>query len=150
MLILICQESVFNKMAPSFDCVVSSLLCAEENSSVFGDDDDGLVVDYGVLEYEDRLHQRRHQVGNQTYGEEIFTGLLMPSEECLALMIDKEREHLPASDYFKRLKNGDLDLGTRREAVDWIRKVGPLLTRSLFPDPFFCPSMAAFNSFFFL
>lgn len=32
-------------------------------------------------------------------------------DECLALMIKKESEHLPASDYFKRLRNAHFDFG---------------------------------------
>ncbi|KAI7995627.1 hypothetical protein LOK49_LG11G02885 [Camellia lanceoleosa] len=44
------------------------------------------------------------------------------SDECLALMVKKEFEHLPNSGYLNRLRNGDLDLGARKEAVDWIGK----------------------------
>ncbi|CAI9116183.1 OLC1v1017267C1 [Oldenlandia corymbosa var. corymbosa] len=113
------------KMAPSFDCV-SSLLCAEENSSVFGDDDDDVVIDNGLMEEFDDSWNRRslhHSLGNRNCGEEIFTGFPLPGEEYVVSMIDKECQHLPATDYLKRMKNGDLDLGTRLEAVDWITKV---------------------------
>ncbi|KAL3514249.1 hypothetical protein ACH5RR_026966 [Cinchona calisaya] len=115
-------------MAPSFDCAMSSLLCAEDNSSVFGDDGDE-VFEYGVVmeDFDDRWHQGKYQMDNQNMGfygrEEILIGLPLPSEEVLALMIKKECEHLPASDYLKRLKNGDLDLAARQGAIDWIKKV---------------------------
>ncbi|KAL3504846.1 hypothetical protein ACH5RR_034687 [Cinchona calisaya] len=109
-------------MAPSFDYAMSSLLCAEDNISVFGDDDDDEVFDMG--EFEDRCHQEKLQM-NGFYGEEILNGLTLPmlSEECLVLMIKKECEHLPASDYLKRLKNGDLDFDARQGAIDWIKQV---------------------------
>lgn len=116
-------------MAPSFDCATSSLLCSEDNSSVFGDDGDE-VYEYGVVmeEFDDRWIQGKHQINNQNlggfYGQETLIGLPLPSEECLALMIKKECEHLPASDYLERLKNGDLNLGARQSAIDWIKKVG--------------------------
>ncbi|CDP11478.1 unnamed protein product [Coffea canephora] len=115
-------------MAPSFDCSMSSLLCAEDDSSVFGDDGDE-VFDYGVVteEFDDIWHQGKHQKNNQNMGfyggKEILIGLPLPSEEFLALMIKKECEHLPATDYLKRLKNGDLDLGARQIAMDWVKKV---------------------------
>ncbi|KAJ6730293.1 CYCLINS [Salix viminalis] len=47
----------------------------------------------------------------------------MQSDECLVLMVEKECQHLPSGDYLKRLRNGDLDMGARKEAVDWIAKV---------------------------
>lgn len=38
-------------------------------------------------------------------------------------MVEKESQHLPAADYLKRLRTGDLDLGARRQTVEWIVKV---------------------------
>ncbi|KAF5938502.1 hypothetical protein HYC85_022761 [Camellia sinensis] len=38
-------------------------------------------------------------------------------------MVKKEFKHLPNSGYLNRLRNGDLDLGARKEAVDWIGNV---------------------------
>ncbi|KAG6774124.1 hypothetical protein POTOM_021473 [Populus tomentosa] len=103
-------------MAPSFDCTVSSLLCAEDNNSIFDDND---CYDATVEEFEATWHHGNHQIQNQNSG----WWLPMQSEECLVLMVEKECQHLPSGDYLKRLRNGDLDLGGRKEAVDWIAKV---------------------------
>ncbi|KAL2907192.1 Cyclin-D4-1 [Bienertia sinuspersici] len=37
-------------------------------------------------------------------------------------MIEREREYLPKEDYLKRLRCGELDMGIRGEAFDWIFK----------------------------
>ncbi|EOA21164.1 hypothetical protein CARUB_v10001512mg [Capsella rubella] len=44
------------------------------------------------------------------------------SEDIILEMIEKERQHSPRDDYLKRLRNGDLDLTLRRQALDWIWK----------------------------
>ena len=38
--------------------------------------------------------------------------------------MEKEWDHLPNGDYVNRLRSGDLDFGARKEAIDWIEKVG--------------------------
>lgn len=113
-------------MAPNMDCAVSSLLCAEDNNSIFYSEDDD--VGYGFVEelVEDRWYPRNHRNGQENrrcYGEESLTGLPLQSDECLALMIRRECEHMPAGDYLERLRNGDLDIGARDEILDWIAKV---------------------------
>jgi cyclin D1/2/4 len=112
-------------MAPSFDCTVSSLLCAEDNNSIFDDND---CYDATVEELEATWHHGNHQIQNQNSG----WWLPMQSEECLVLMVEKECQHLPSGDYLKRLRNGDLGLGARKEAVDWIAKVGSFLFLFIF------------------
>ncbi|KAK2992099.1 hypothetical protein RJ640_023482 [Escallonia rubra] len=111
-------------MAPSFDCVASSLLCAEDNNGIFYDDDDyGLVDDFEATWH----HQRNHEPSNQnlsSYSEECLKGLPLQSDECLALMVERECEHLPENGYLERLRNGGVDLGARQEVVDWIGKKG--------------------------
>ncbi|XP_059631270.1 cyclin-D2-1-like [Cornus florida] len=111
-------------MAPSFDCAVLSLLCAEDNSSIFDDDD----VANGSLgeDFEPTWNHRNHRMSNQNQGfdgGESLNGLPVQTDECLALMVRRECEHLPSGDYLNRLRNGDLDLGARMEVVDWIFKV---------------------------
>ncbi|KAJ4827418.1 hypothetical protein Tsubulata_034307 [Turnera subulata] len=109
-------------MAPSFDCAASSLLCAEDNESIFDDNEcSGAVVE----EFEAAWHHRDHRIRCQDRGFDGGDGGLLtaPSEECLALMIEKESRHLPSTDYLQRLRTGDLDLGDRKEAADWIGKV---------------------------
>ncbi|XP_052188569.1 cyclin-D4-2-like [Diospyros lotus] len=105
-------------MAPSFDCAVSSLLCAED---IFCDE-----VDFGAVEegFEPSWNQMENNQNQNFDGEELLLrGLPMQSDECLALMVKRESEHLPASDYLNRLRTGALDLGARREAIEWIGKV---------------------------
>lgn len=108
-------------MAPSFDSAVSSLLCAEDKS-IFDDSDYGGLVE----EFEETTtwYHRNHRshVQNRSFGNGV--GLPLQSDECLASMVEKECQHLPNTDYLKRLRSGDLDLGARKEAVDWIYKVG--------------------------
>ncbi|PRQ21284.1 putative cyclin A2 [Rosa chinensis] len=107
-------------MAPSFDCAVSSLLCAEDN--LFYDND------FGSLRVEvesEEVTWNRHRNNNQNRGfdNDEEDGLpLQSSDEYLASIIEKESHHLPRVDYLKRLQSGDLDLGARNEAVDWIQK----------------------------
>jgi len=102
-------------MEPSFD-YLSNLLCTEEDSSVFDD------AEYGGSRevYEDSWHRR-----NQQRSGGIPNELHMPlqSEECLVLMLEKERQQWHGADYLNRLKFGDLDFGARNEAIDWIQKV---------------------------
>ncbi|KAG5541845.1 hypothetical protein RHGRI_021628 [Rhododendron griersonianum] len=106
-------------MAPSFDC----LLCGEDNIGIFSDEfGDGDLVD----EIEPIWNQGHHFTNNQKGncdGEESLTWLPMQSDECLDSLLKRESDHLPKSDYLNRLRNGDLDLVARREAVDWIGKV---------------------------
>ncbi|CAK7347227.1 unnamed protein product [Dovyalis caffra] len=95
-------------MAPSFDCAVSNLLCAEDNNSILDDND---YCDATVEEFEATWHHGHNRIQNQNGGGD---GGGCQCREC---------QHLPNGDYLKRLRNGDLDLGARKEAVDWIAKV---------------------------
>ncbi|XP_010272942.1 PREDICTED: cyclin-D3-1-like [Nelumbo nucifera] len=109
-------------MVPSFDCSASSLLCAEDNNSFmcFEDIDDGAENEFGVG-WQQQDHRTDHQ--NQSFsGLEFSIGFPLQSEECLSLMVERECQHLPRDDYLSRLRRGDLDLGVRREAIDWIQK----------------------------
>ncbi|KAF2299768.1 hypothetical protein GH714_003251 [Hevea brasiliensis] len=109
-------------MAPSFDCAVSSLLCADDNNSIFDDNDSfGAVIE----QFEATWHHKNHRIYHQdrSSGGGGDGELPMPSNECLALMVEKECQHLPNVGYLKRLRRGDLDLGARKEAIDWMGKV---------------------------
>ncbi|GFY96095.1 hypothetical protein Acr_11g0004010 [Actinidia rufa] len=113
-------------MVPSFDCTVPSLLCCEDKNSIFCDE-----VDFGALgeKFEPISHHLNHQSNNQNQrfdSEEASNGLPTQSDELLSLMVERECEHMPASDYLKRLRNGDLDLEARSEAIDWIGKMDHL------------------------
>lgn len=105
-------------MAISYDCVGSSLLCPEDNNSIMGFDGED-DVEEGVLEgkYQHGYHQR------QCLLVDYLMGFPRQTDECLALMVERECQHLPKADYMSRLQNGALDLSRRRDAVDWIWKV---------------------------
>ena len=111
-------------MAPSFDCAVSSLLCAEDNS-IFYDNDyfgGGAEVEEFGTTWNHRCYRNWNQ--NRVFNGVDEDGLPLQSEESVASMVEKERKHLPNANYLKRLQSGDLDLEARKEAVDWIEKVG--------------------------
>ncbi|GFY94065.1 similar to CYCLIN D4;1 [Actinidia rufa] len=100
----------------SFDCSASNLLCTETNLCF--DALDSVTTD-------DQTHQTNNQnLGLGSDRSEPLIGLPLLSEESFYLMIERERQHLPGDDYLKRLRSGGLDLGVRREAFDWIWKVG--------------------------
>ncbi|XP_054789066.1 cyclin-D4-2-like [Prosopis cineraria] len=100
-------------MAPSFDCV-STLLCAEDDS-IFDDTDNGATME--PLEVSCGFHSRN------LYFHDRDDRLPLQGDECLARMVQKECDHLPAGDYLDRLRTAALDFGARKEAVDWIEKV---------------------------
>ncbi|XVF36613.1 hypothetical protein REPUB_Repub19eG0072200 [Reevesia pubescens] len=111
-------------MAPSFDCAVSSLLCAEDNNSIFYDHNEYFGGGAEVEEFGATWNHRYYRNLNQN---RVFNGVdedgLPLQSEFLALMVEKEHQHLPNADYLKRLQSGDLDLTARKEAVEWIGKV---------------------------
>jgi len=107
-------------MAPSFDCF-SSLLCAEDNI-IFDENDRGGLVEELEDTWEHPIYDRNHsQIQNL---DVQYVSFPLPSEECLRLMMESELHHLPNGDYVSRLRSGDLDIGSRTEAIDWIEKVG--------------------------
>ncbi|KAL9234689.1 hypothetical protein vseg_009528 [Gypsophila vaccaria] len=95
-------------MVPSFDYAMSSLLCAEENESIFDD----------IIDDNNNINNNNNNVWDDK--NENF---ILQSEECLSSMFEKERQYFCGVDYLKRLRFGDLDLLSRNEAVDWIHKV---------------------------
>ncbi|CAD6245534.1 unnamed protein product [Miscanthus lutarioriparius] len=104
-------------MAPScYDVAASMLLCAEEHSSILC-----------FEEEEEELEAVGRKRGRSPdYGDDFGVDLFPPqSEECVAGLVEKEREHMPRADYGERLRGGGggVDLCVRREAIDWIWKV---------------------------
>lgn len=123
-------KGIFLVMAPSFDLAVSNLLCAEENC-IFDNndgDDETVVEEFVMAPYYLRTGRNRNY--RRGGGGE---GLPFMSDECLIEMVEKEAQHLPVDGYLVKLQNGELDVGARKEAVDWIEKVGgSLLVESRF------------------
>ncbi|GAB2290741.1 hypothetical protein Dimus_025014 [Dionaea muscipula] len=112
-------------MAPSFDYAGSSLLCTEEESSIFEDDIDGGADNSSMVLVGHRYH--RFCCGEQGLdcGEGVIGlfPMMMQSEDSLGLLLERELEHLPCGDYLNRLRCGHLHLLDRKQAVDWIWKV---------------------------
>ncbi|KAL0461407.1 UNVERIFIED_CONTAM: Cyclin-D2-1 [Sesamum latifolium] len=105
----------------SFDCgAAADLLCDEETKGLCFDDGDL------VEPFNDQSHQTNGEKGmsfsNGRSDSEPLILLPCLSEECIGWMVEREREHLPADDYLKRLRSGELDMSLRREALDWMFK----------------------------
>lgn len=108
-------------MAPSVvDC---ALICAEENESIYD-----VEEEEGFESTTTWHHPKRNLQPNQSFhcqdSSSSFSGFPLQSDDCLALMVKRECQHLPSTDYLRRLRNGDINIGARQEAVDWIEKVG--------------------------
>ncbi|TVU05511.1 hypothetical protein EJB05_48677, partial [Eragrostis curvula] len=107
-------------MAPScYDVAASMLLCAEDNSSILWLEEE---------EEEAAVEAVGTKRGRSPSWEDDFGADLFPpqSEECVAGLVERERAHMPRSDYGERLRGGDgdgVDFCVRREAVHWIWKV---------------------------
>jgi cyclin D1/2/4 len=108
-------------MAEIFDSATSNLLCSENNSTCFDDDLEFKDVfdGSGISPSWDYTNLNLDNVGSES-----FVCFVAQSEEIVKVMVEKEKDHLPRDDYLMRLRSGDLDLSVRREALDWIWKVG--------------------------
>lgn len=108
-------------MADIFDLEPSALLCEESNDLCFDDlGNDGGVIDDDV----DDLAGAQ-KVNNQYFSgsrSEPLIHLLAQSDEAFASMVERESKYLPKDDYLSRFRCGELDLGARKEAFDWIWK----------------------------
>ncbi|KAJ8539492.1 hypothetical protein K7X08_013744 [Anisodus acutangulus] len=100
-------------MSLNMDSSISSLLCTEDNNTIFDNEYDDVTT----------CHQNSQQKREMFYGEEKFTVLPLLNDECVALMIEKECEHMPCGGYFEKLRYGDLDFEARNEILDYISKV---------------------------
>nr|CAD1826968.1 unnamed protein product [Ananas comosus var. bracteatus] len=103
-------------MASIFDSAASILLCAEDNKSILGFDDEELENAHGYG-HGWVLRER----------SDFYGGFLMDfplqSDECVGLLVERESEHMPRGDYVGRILSGALDPSVRRDAIDWIWKV---------------------------
>ncbi|XP_062194873.1 cyclin-D4-2-like [Phragmites australis] len=101
-------------MAPScYDVAASMLLCAEDNSSILC-----------LEEVEEAVEVAGSKRGWSPDGDDFGVDFFPPqSEECVADLVEREREHMPRADYGERLRGGGGVLCVRREAIDWIWKV---------------------------
>lgn len=100
------QQSTF--IEADFPMADSDLLCNEETKSFVFDD-----------------HPLIHHGAKQ--GIESPEALPCLTDECIAFMVKRESEHLPRYDYLQRLRNRELDVELRKEALDSIFKVNRIL-----------------------
>ncbi|OIT03101.1 PREDICTED: cyclin-D4-1-like [Nicotiana attenuata] len=99
-----------------YDCVASNLICTETKSLCF-DDLDSLTISQQNIET-----NSNDLSFNNGFRSEPLIDLPSLSEESFGFMVQREMEFLPKDDYLERLRNGDLDLSVRKEALDWIWK----------------------------
>ncbi|XWS33384.1 hypothetical protein CRYUN_Cryun22dG0077500 [Craigia yunnanensis] len=117
-------------MAENLDYSVSNLLCSENTSSCFdGDLDFNGINEFGIssachhhLKYQIFNQQDPFFINNRSTSLMGSSAFAIQSDDRIKEMVEREMEHLPGDDYFKRLRSGDLDLSFRREAVEWIWK----------------------------
>jgi len=106
-----------SSMADVFDPEVepsSTLRCDETKDLCFDD----LNVAH------DHHEGDQSRSGLNASGSEPSIHLPALCEEGFASMVERESDYLPKQDYLSRLRCGELDLGARKEAFDWIWKVG--------------------------
>ncbi|KAM3338077.1 cyclin-D2-2 [Capsicum galapagoense] len=89
------------------------------SSNLFSAEDTNTILEN---EYHDAgtLVPRNHQNSQQT---QILIGVPLQSDECVALLIKKECEHMPCGDYLEKLANGEFGFAERGEILDWMYKV---------------------------
>ncbi|KAF5818629.1 putative Cyclin-like superfamily [Helianthus annuus] len=110
-------------MAPS-DFALSSLLCEEDNDSISYDDyadvDDFRGLDWNI----NQGHNQNPILKMKDETEYYFLDLPLQNDARLTLLTSKEHEQNVGLDlYLKRLKDQNLFLVARQQAVDWILKV---------------------------
>lgn len=101
----------------SFDYAASNMLCTEGTKSLCFDDDDLVNGQSYEIKSDEGLSFR-----NGGSDSEPLINFPCLSEENFGLMLEREKGFLPKDDYLKRLRNGDLNLIVRTEALDWISK----------------------------
>ncbi|KAJ9560358.1 hypothetical protein OSB04_005518 [Centaurea solstitialis] len=115
-------------MAPSLDCAISSLLCVEDNDSISYviDDDDNDNDNDGFKGFGDSFSndQKNQNLDKNLETEDSVLDLPLQNDECLTLLTQKESQQFVGFvDYLNKLKNQNLFLVARQQAVDWILKV---------------------------
>ncbi|XP_065873308.1 cyclin-D4-2 [Euphorbia lathyris] len=115
------------------------LLCAENTNTCFGDFDCNATLDFGVSS---SWHKQDNQEPFNCL--KSLMGFPIHSEDTVREMVEREIKHLPRQDYLRRLRSGDLELSTRREALDWIIKAQ---THYNFGAVSVCLSMNYFDRF---
>uniref|UniRef100_A0A804NXJ9 Cyclin C-terminal domain-containing protein n=1 Tax=Zea mays TaxID=4577 RepID=A0A804NXJ9_MAIZE len=115
-------------MVPGYDCAASVLLCAEDNAAILGLDDDGEESSWAAAATPPRdTVAAAAAAATGVAVDGILTEFPLLSDDCVATLVEKEVEHMPAEGYLQKLqrRHGDLDLAAvRKDAIDWIWKEG--------------------------
>ncbi|KAJ0786416.1 putative cyclin domain-containing protein [Helianthus annuus] len=108
-------------MTPSLDFALSNLLCEEDTDSI-SYDDHADVDDFRGLDLNINHGHPNLKMKDET--EYYFLDLPLQNDARLTLLTSKEHEQNVGLDlYLKRLKDQNLFLVARQQAVDWILKV---------------------------
>ncbi|KAI3760754.1 hypothetical protein L1987_51153 [Smallanthus sonchifolius] len=110
-------------MAPCLDFGLSSLLCEEDNDCISYDDDgdDLKGLDWDINQSHTQKNPNLKMIDETEYS---VLDLPLQNDARLTLLNLKEHEQFVGFvDYLDKLKNQDLFLVARQQAVDWISKV---------------------------
>ncbi|KAF8729858.1 hypothetical protein HU200_017317 [Digitaria exilis] len=113
-------------MVPGYDCAASVLLCAEDNASILGLDEEGEESSWAAATPPRDTIAAAADGGGWIAADGFFTEFLLQSDDYVAALVERETAHMPAEGYPQKLQRryGDLDLAAlRRDAVDRIWKV---------------------------
>lgn len=109
-------------MADNVDPATSNLLCLENSNTCFDNSECNTGDEFGISFNQQNDSGRHHSPPWDSHGSGSFVCFPIQSDERVRLMVKREKEHLPRSDYLERLRSGDLELSVRRAALDWILK----------------------------
>ncbi|XP_072992017.1 cyclin-D3-1-like [Typha latifolia] len=104
----------------TYDFASSTLLCGEDNNSILCFEEEEEVGLHGEAENHE-LDRIRDLKSGLCW--DFLIEFSLQSEECIALLVEREFHHLPGDGYAERLQSGALKLSVRRDAIDWIWKV---------------------------
>ncbi|WOL01119.1 hypothetical protein Cni_G09833 [Canna indica] len=102
-------------MGVSYKCASSILLCPEDTNSILGfEEEEGFIEQVDLCWFPQKMND---------FYRNIMMDFTLQSEDCIALLMEREAQHLPQADYTKRLLMGHFDMAVRSDAIDWIQKV---------------------------
>jgi len=113
-------------MEESIDPATSSLLCLENNDMCFDDFECNVADESPFWDHKNPNFNNQCLIEDNLGSEHVLDSPV-PSDEIVLGLVGKERDHFPRDDYLERLLGGDLDLSVRKQALDWIWKVGSLV-----------------------
>ncbi|WVZ73539.1 hypothetical protein U9M48_021831 [Paspalum notatum var. saurae] len=118
-------------MFPVDDCAASVLLCAEDNAAILGLDEEGEESSWAAATpprdtVAASVAASAAAAAAAAAADGFLTELPLLSDDCVAELVERETEHVPAEGYLQKLhrRHGMLDLAAvRRDAIDRMWKV---------------------------